>query len=119
MRFSGVMMGTHDSKRLGEFYTSILGKPSFQMDTWYGWVDGAQLVIGAHSDVSGASQQPQRIMLMLEVDDVAAEYDRITGLGASAVAKPYQPEDADGGWLATLEDPDGNYVQLHTPMGDM
>jgi predicted enzyme related to lactoylglutathione lyase len=116
MRFSGVMVGTHDSQRLGAFYTSVLGKPAFQMDTWYGWGDGGQLVIGTHSDVSGANAQPQRMMLMLEVDDVAAEYDRIAGLGAGSIAKPYQPDGADGGWIATLEDPDGNYVQLHTPM---
>lgn len=116
MRFSGVMVGTQDSGRLGGFYTSVLGEPAFQMDTWYGWGDGGQLVIGSHSDVHGPSSQPQRILLMLEVDDVDAEYDRIAGLGAATVAKPYQPDGANGGWLATLEDPDGNYVQLHTPM---
>jgi predicted enzyme related to lactoylglutathione lyase len=116
MEFSGVMVGTHDSKRLAEFYTEVLGEPTFQMDTWYGFGEGGQLVIGEHSDVSGTSAQPQRIMLMVEVGDVAAEYDRITGIGAGSVAKPYQPDGGDGAWLATVEDPDGNYVQLHTPM---
>jgi predicted enzyme related to lactoylglutathione lyase len=115
MRFSGVMVGSKDSRRLGAFYTGVLGEPSFQMDSWYGWENG-QLVIGNHSEVSDSSLEPQRMMLMLEVDDVAAEHDRAAALGARSVAGPYQPDGADGGWLATLEDPDGNYLQLHTPM---
>ena len=116
MRFSGVMVGSSDSHKLGEFYTKVLGKPAFQSDAWYGWFEGAQIVIGMHSEVSGKSAQPQRAMLMFEVDDVAAEFDRIAGLGADVISKPYQPDGGDGGWLATLEDPDGNYFQLHTPM---
>jgi predicted enzyme related to lactoylglutathione lyase len=118
VRFSGVMVGTHDSDALGAFYTKVLGEPTFQTGPWYGWMDGGQLVVGAHSDVRGTSTQPQRMMLMIEVDDVATQYERLTGLGAEAVAEPYQPDGGNGGWLATIADPDGNYVQLHTPMSD-
>jgi hypothetical protein len=31
------------------------------------------------------------------------------------VAKPYKPEEDKSNWLATLEDVDGNYLQLATP----
>ncbi len=116
MKFSGVMIGSSDSDKLAEFYTRVLGAPAFQQDTWYGWFEGG-FVIGTHSEVHGKSGEPQRMMLMLEVDDVAGEFDRIAGLGANVISKPYQPgTDGGDGWLATLEDPDGNYLQLHTPM---
>ncbi|HLK45936.1 MAG TPA: hypothetical protein VKT18_08090, partial [Acidimicrobiales bacterium] len=67
MRFSGVMVGTHDAERMGEFYTKVLGEPLFHVDSWYGWGEGGQLVIGSHSEVRGTSAQPQRMMLMVEV----------------------------------------------------
>jgi predicted enzyme related to lactoylglutathione lyase len=34
--------------------------------------------------------------------------------GAVVIKEPY---DMQGGWIATLADPDGNYFQLVTPMG--
>ena len=100
---------------MGGFYTKVLGEPAFHMDSWYGWGEGGQLVIGSHSDMSGTSAQPQRMMLMVEVDDVAAEFDRITRLGAGTVAKPYQPDGGDGGWRPRSRTPTGT-VRLHTPM---
>jgi len=118
MRFSGVMVGSHDADRLGGFYTEVLGEPSFRFDSWYGWAGSGQLVIGAHDAVRAASAEPQRMLLMLEVDDVAGEFERLTALGAEVVAAPYQPDAGDGGWIATLADPDGNYLQLHTRMSD-
>jgi predicted enzyme related to lactoylglutathione lyase len=115
MRFSGVMIGTEDSNALGEFYSKILGEPGFREGPWYGWNSGAQLMIGNHSDVHGKNSTPQRVMLSIEVDDVKASFDQIAKLGAKVVAEPYKPE-ADGDfWLATLEDIDGNYIQLATP----
>ena len=39
------------------------------------------------------------------------------GLDGVWVAEPYGFEEEPGGTIATLEDPDGNYFQLMTPMG--
>jgi len=94
MRFSGVMIGSENPKALGEFYAKILGEPGFQEGEWYGW---------------------ERIMLTVEVDDVQASFDEIVLFGATVVAKPYKPEEDKSNWLATLEDVDGNYLQLATP----
>jgi predicted enzyme related to lactoylglutathione lyase len=44
------------------------------------------------------------------------EFDRIKGLGATVEHEPYQPGDGDEMWLATFEDPDGNFFQLASPM---
>ena len=49
--------------------------------------------------------------------DVKGEFDRIQGLGATVKQEPYQPGGgAEELWLATFEDPDGNYFQLASPM---
>jgi predicted enzyme related to lactoylglutathione lyase len=116
MRFSGVMMGSEDPTALGAFYSRVLGAPQFHDGDWYGWSTGAHLMIGPHSEVQGRNTRPERIMLTLEVPDVAEAFAELKSHGATPVAEPYRPEDDDEGfWLATVEDPDGNYVQLATP----
>jgi predicted enzyme related to lactoylglutathione lyase len=116
MRFSGVMIGSDDPHALAVFYTKVLGEPSFNDGDWYGWDNGAQIMLGAHSEVSGKSTVPQRIMLMIEVDDVKATFEEMKVIGADVVAEPYKPQEGDEEfWLATLADPDGNYFQLATP----
>jgi predicted enzyme related to lactoylglutathione lyase len=115
MKFSGVMVGSDNPKALGEFYTQFLGKPGFQQDEWYGWQTGAQFMIGAHSAVKGQNSTPERIMLALEVPDVKEAFEQVTKAGAKVVAEPYKPDESQEMWLATVADPDGNYVQLATP----
>jgi predicted enzyme related to lactoylglutathione lyase len=115
MRFSGVMIGSENPTKLGAFYVTFLGEPGFHEGEWWGWNTGAQIMIGPHSELHGKSSVPQRVMLTIEVDDVKASFDEITSLGATVVAAPYQPEEGKDFWLATIEDVDGNYLQLATP----
>jgi predicted enzyme related to lactoylglutathione lyase len=115
MRFSGVMVGSDEPAALGAFYSRVLGPPGFRDDEWYGWSAGAHLMIGRHSEVRGKNPAPQRIMLTLEVPDVAVAFEELTRHGAKVVAEPYQPDSDSTFWLATVEDPDGNYVQLAPP----
>lgn len=70
------------------------------------------ITVGPHDKVHGKAHDPERVILNLETREVKQEFDRIRGLGAHVVAEPYQME---GAWIATLEDPDGNYFQLMTP----
>jgi predicted enzyme related to lactoylglutathione lyase len=73
-------------------------------------------MLGAHSDVHGSNPSPQRVILTVEAEDVVTAFKEITALGAGIIAEPYRPEGAPGEvWLATVTDPDGNYVQLATP----
>jgi predicted enzyme related to lactoylglutathione lyase len=109
------MLGSSDPTALGAFYSRVLGEPSFHDGDWYSWTTGAQLMIGAHSEVKGNNDAPQRIMLTVEVRDVAAAFEELTRHGATVVAEPYRPDADHGFWLATVADPDGNYVQLATP----
>ncbi|MGZ4119667.1 MAG: VOC family protein [Actinomycetota bacterium] len=120
LNLTTVMIGTEDPKGLSEFYAKVLGEPAWDDGGFVGWQAGSgMLMIGAHSEVKGRNEMPGRIILNFETPDVKKEFARIKGLGVSVKQEPYQPEGAgDGGefWLATFEDPDGNYFQLASPM---
>lgn len=120
MKLAGVMLNSEDPARLAALYTAVVGEPGYQDGDWYGYEVGTgSLMIGPHSEISGAAKEPARVMLSLEVEDVPAEFARIRDAGASVVAEPYHPDGAgEDFWLATLADPDGNYVQLSTPWTD-
>lgn len=121
LRLVSVMLGSEDPQSLRDFYARIFGDPGWEDDGFAGWLlGGAGLMIGPHSGVKGRNETPGRVMWNLETDDVKAEFDRIEGLGATVVAEPYQPVPGnDDAWLATFEDPDGNYFQLASPMPEM
>ncbi len=129
MKFNGVMLGTKDSKKLADFYTKILGEPVWRMDDWYGFGEkDCYITIGPHSEVGESNVEPARMIITLVDEDVKAEFDRLKSLGAKVVAEPYQPsmageekvaEDAKSEgptpWIATVADPDGNYLQIMSP----
>jgi predicted enzyme related to lactoylglutathione lyase len=115
MKFSGAMIGSEDPDALASFYTSVLGEPAMHDGSWYGWGEDAWLMLGPHSEVHGKNATPQRMMVMVEAADVNAAYAALVGLGAKVIAEPYKPEPDREMLLATLEDPDGNYLQLVTP----
>jgi predicted enzyme related to lactoylglutathione lyase len=119
MKLSGIMLGSDQPAKLADFYTAILGEPGYHEGDWYGYQpeDGGNLMIGSHSEVHGKNATPQRIMLTLEVDDVKAAFDKVKDAGGEVVAEPYQPgaDTSPDVWLATLADPDGNYIQLARP----
>jgi predicted enzyme related to lactoylglutathione lyase len=120
LSLSTVMINTEDTARLVDFYRQALGEPRFEGNGYTGWLAGAGfLMIGPHSEVKGTNEMPGRIMVNFETPDVAAEFERLRGIGAQVIAEPYQPgDDAGDMWLATLADPDGNYFQIASPMGD-
>lgn len=120
MKLNGVMIGTEKPKVLGEFYTKILGQPGWQEGDMYGFgLGNGSIMVMPHSEVKGASQNPERLIIALETEDVPTEFDRIKSLGAKVVAEPYQPsKDQPEVWLATVADPDNNYLQLATPWND-
>ena len=120
MKLSGVMLGSENSRVLGEFYTKVLGKQGWQEGDWYGFnVGDGNLMIGSHSEVKGKSNMPGRVMMTFETDDVKNEFKRIKDLGAEVIAEPYLPmKESEESWLATFADPDSNYFQLATPWKD-
>jgi predicted enzyme related to lactoylglutathione lyase len=109
-------MGSEDAPRLVEYYTKVLGTPSMSDSSYTTWTlgDGA-LSIGPHSEVHGKSDQPGRLILNIESDDVKADFARMRDAGAVVIREPYNFDEYPDYWIATLADPDGNYFQLVTP----
>ena len=51
-------------------------------------------------------------MLNLETKQVKEEFERLKSINATVIKEPYE---LGGGMIATLADPDGNFIQLVTP----
>ena len=106
-----LLVGSRDPDRLGAFYKDVLGlerQPSQHHIVFK--VAGATLRIIEHSEVGPRSPEPGRMQVNLFVNDVKAELARMQPHGVKLVREPAQM--GWGGWLITVEDPDGNYIQL-------
>ncbi|MBE2268136.1 MAG: VOC family protein [Anaerolinea sp.] len=114
LNLNSIMIGTSQPRVLAEFYQNLFGRPAdMAEEDWYMWQAGStSLSIGEHSEVKGTAKEPARIILNLETRQVKEEFERLKSLQATVIKEPY---DIDGGWIATLADPDGNYIQLMTP----
>jgi predicted enzyme related to lactoylglutathione lyase len=119
LNLNSIMVCSANPKKLSEFYETVLGKPTFGDNDFTGWQAGSGwLMVGPHSEVKGRNKMPGRIMWNFETADVKAEFERIKSLGVKVKQEPYQPGESPDMWLATFEDPDGNYFQLASPMGE-
>lgn len=115
LNFNNIMIGSDNTKIMGEFYKKVFdADPDMEDDGWYGWLVGnTYFSIGEHSEIKGKSKEPQRIIINFESDNVKEEYNRIKKIeGVKIVKEPYEMQ---GAWIATFEDPDGNYFQLMSP----
>ena len=118
LNLNSVMVGTKQPQALATFYEMVIGKPADMVDSengFFGWqVGSAYLSVLDHSEMTGSTKDPGRVMFNFETTQVKEEFERIRAGGATVVREPYE---MGGGWVATLADPDGNYFQLVTPMG--
>jgi predicted enzyme related to lactoylglutathione lyase len=117
LNFNSILIGTAQPTVLAEFYAKVFGRPADMADGGYsGWqVGNCYLTIGEHSEVHGKAKEPARILLNFESQDVPAEFQRLKQLGVTVIKEPYQMEEMESGWIATLADPDGNFIQLMSP----
>jgi predicted enzyme related to lactoylglutathione lyase len=118
VNFNSILIGSDDPQRLADYYTRLLGEPTWKDEGFAGWQLGSgMLSIGAHSEVHGKNQQPGRLIWNLESADVKGDFERFKAAGATVVREPYafgtEQAEAD---IATFADPDGNYFQLVSPM---
>ena len=118
LSLNSVMIGTKQLKALATFYEKVLGKPADMVDSengFFGWQVGSGFLgVLEHSEMGGNTKDPGRVMFNLETTQVKEEFERIKALGGVVISAPYE---MGGGWIATLADPDGNYFQLISPMG--
>ena len=112
--FAGVLIWTEPKRfeAMAQFYRDCLGltprtsKPDFINFDW----GGVRLSVSVHDRVRDESRDPFRIMVNLAVDDIRALHARLAAAGV-VFTRPPETEDW-GGQVATLQDPDGNLVQL-------
>jgi predicted enzyme related to lactoylglutathione lyase len=113
LRFGGATLWTEDLQRLLPFYRDIIGLPVALDSPGFvilGSLDAPSLCIGTHSEVRGRSTDRHRWLVRFDTGDIHAEVDR---LAAHGIPIYQEPEHQGGGfWIATCEDPDGNFVQL-------
>jgi predicted enzyme related to lactoylglutathione lyase len=117
LNLNSVMIGTKQTRVLATFYEKVIGKPADMVDSdngFYGWQVGSTfLSVLEHSEMEGNTKDPGRVMFNFETKQVNDEFERIKAIGGVVIRAPYEME---GGWIATLADPDGNYFQLVSPM---
>lgn len=120
MNLSGILIGSEDPRRLVEYYTKLLGAPSFEDQGYTSWQVGTGwLTVGSHDQVHGKNAHPGRVIWNIETSDVRAAFERFTAAGATVVREPYDPGGPEEGQemlIATFADPDDNYFQLLSPM---
>ncbi len=118
LNLNSIMIGTKQPKVLAAFNEKVLGKPAEMVDEkngFYGWQAGTSYFsVLDHSEMGGRAKDPARVLFNFETPQVKEEFERIRALGAAVIREPYEME---GGWIATLADPDGNYFQVVSPMG--
>jgi predicted enzyme related to lactoylglutathione lyase len=114
LNLNSIMIGTAQPKVLAAFYESLFHRPADMVEgEWHMWQAGnCSLSVGEHSEVTGSSKEPARIILNLETKQVKEEFERLKNAKATIIKEPYE---MGGGWIATLADPDGNFIQLMTP----
>jgi predicted enzyme related to lactoylglutathione lyase len=122
MDFNSILIGSENPGRLVEYYTKVLGAPTFSDGGYSGWQIGSGWVtVGPHSEVKGSNASPGRIIWNIESNDVKGDFERMKAAGAIVVAEPYAFDPGDDGAIsttaiATFADPDGNYFQLMSPI---
>lgn len=94
------------------FYTDVLGMtPRSDRPGFINFEFGKQrLTIAIHSDLDCANHDPLHLMVNLAVGDIDSAY-RTAVVGGARSLRPPERE-TWGGRIATLQDPDGNIVQL-------
>jgi predicted enzyme related to lactoylglutathione lyase len=119
VNFNNVLIGSENPERLTAYYTKLFGEPRWNVGGYTGWLIGSGAIsVGPHDQVKGKNVHPGRIILNIESPDVKADFERFKAAGATVVREPYDYEAAPGAWIATFADPDDNYFQLLSPMGE-
>jgi predicted enzyme related to lactoylglutathione lyase len=109
---AGASIWSADLKNLLPFYRDVLGltvtidTPGFVV---FGTPGTPSLALGTHNQVRGRNADPARHMVGLVSDDVAKDWRRLKDAGVKFIE---DPTDYTNVKLATLEDPEGNLVQL-------
>ena len=111
---AGVLVFTSSDRfeEMARFYREVLALPvRSDRPGFINFAFGDQrLTVAIHSEVSGSSRDPDRLMINFSTDDVASAMAHLREVGVDIVR--YAEREKWGGWVATFRDPDGNLLQL-------
>ena len=108
----GATIWSEDVNNLLPFYRDVLGltvgvqTPGFVV---LGDRNAPALALGTHSEVRGRNADPARHMVGLTTDDITKDWRRLKDAGVEFVEDPTHYGNV---WVATLKDPEGNFLQL-------
>jgi predicted enzyme related to lactoylglutathione lyase len=106
-----VAVSSEDPERLRAFYRETVGLEPFpEMGPGAFHAGEGTFAIAEHSEVHGATKEPQRTLFNFFVDDLAAEQRELEARGVPFIRKAGR--EPWGGIISTFVDPDGNYMQL-------
>ncbi len=106
-----INLTSENPQRLAAFYRDVVELPKAE-----GMGENALLAAGSvigfdtHSETSGPTKEPQRVLIDFFVDDIKAEQARLEAKGVKFIRK--EGKEYWGGIISTFPDPDGNYCQL-------
>ena len=84
-----IQITTDNPDRLKAFYRDTVGLPPVpEMEDGAFAVGGANLFVDGHSETSGSSKEPHRLLIDLVVDDVVAERERLEAMGVNPYSAP-------------------------------
>jgi predicted enzyme related to lactoylglutathione lyase len=102
-----LLVGSSNVEQMKEWYRKAFQIQENEMGAFvFGPV---QLFIENHSEVSGPTQEPARVIINLDATDARALEAQLNDAGATWV-RPMEQESF--GLIGTVADPDGNYVQV-------
>ncbi|EKD99606.1 MAG: Glyoxalase/bleomycin resistance protein/dioxygenase [uncultured bacterium] len=105
-----IIYATKDNdEAMGKFYTEVLGCTKDETTGMYN-LNGMLVGFDRHSKAAEKALEPFRCMITLEVEDINNSVEELESKGVKFIRMPGQ--EFWGGWFATFEDPDGNYLQL-------
>ncbi|MCY3568014.1 MAG: hypothetical protein OXH38_05265 [Chloroflexi bacterium] len=108
-----IMVGTDQINAMTRFYgdTLELERMARFRDPVFAAAGGFIRLLD-HSEISGPTQEPERMQINLFVDDVSSEFSRVISTDPEIRVHREPERESWGGEVATLLDPDGNFVQL-------
>ena len=102
-----LLVGSSNVDQMKEWYRKAFDIQENEMGAFQ--LGGVQLFIETHSEVSGPTKEPARMIINLDVDDARAMETQVNAAGANWV-RPVEQEAF--GLIGTVADPDGNLVQI-------
>lgn len=105
----GIVLASTDPEELTRWYRSALEPLGARWDEHMLVLGGMYLGFDSRDDIAASPAEPGRVLLNVTVHDIRAAERHLNSLGVRWI-RPV--EDFDTGKICTIQDPDGNYLQI-------